>query len=239
MKREVWPEDYKIPHWIDNLATGVPERKSSWWRGYWAGMLGVCSVAAILTIPNDEESTRRYINVESIFWVAFILSFIACAGFMVTRCSLSASLDVDPDDEIWLKVLREKARADSYTKQWTPQESQELQNCWKWSVNNSENNADKKYEERQKHWLKRRFMRDRPKSFILPVTKYYGELLREIGERRIEVQAKEREAAQNFEWSVELQFDAAVRQNVILDKRYKGLLPPFERRSHAHDSAPM
>jgi hypothetical protein len=225
MKREVWPEGYEKPDWIDNLGAKVPEIKSSWWQGFWFGMLCVCITAAIFTVPDDESNTRRYINAETIFSIAAFFAFASGFAWMLAWTSSCALSGVNLDKEMWLRVLQEKARADSYTRQWTSQEIKELRNCWQWSVNNSENNADKKHEERKKHWLKRWFMKDRPKPFILPVTQYYGLLIHEVEARMGAVSYAASLAARTFNLSLEAQLDAAKTQNIILHKRREGITP--------------
>lgn len=211
MKREVWPEGYRIPNWIRNLTDRMPSLGHLWLQGFLAGILSVSALAFMLTF-RDEDGRR----VESIINPDWI-SWIALVGVIVTGLLVIAMSRNTSERELWLSALKEKARADSLAKQWSGHEVAELRNCWKWSVNYWENAADELFEDNKKHWIKRWFNKKRGKVILPDETVFYGLLIKEVEDRITAGKSDLRS-------SVSAQIEAAVERLNQFEQQALGLL---------------
>lgn len=190
MKREIWPEEYHQPSWLYSLRSGVElsRRLNRMWLGAGFALLSIVSFYE----GGEDDEGARHVNPRTL---------VVLAG-SASLCSFFLALVVgEPKGELYLKWLQQKARADSYEREWSDDDLLEIERNAEWIENFRENMADEIEQRRMSKWWSRFFWKhffdgsmQRPTAIHSFEAQYLRILAAEIRSRRI---AKPLRASQN------------------------------------------
>jgi|GEM_PF-3016989 len=182
--RETWPEDYDIPSWLDALTHDLPEGPPSSWRYAWAGVFFTCAIFGVISSIGAESENGSH-SCGFVFIPAILGVFVSAFSWLY-----SSELTSKEIRDLWVRSIREKSRADSYTRAWTNEQVDEIEKVLKWSLNYFENCADEGHIVRKNSFLKRSFFKwyygnvPRPRTYVSERNLYLDALLLEITIRR-------------------------------------------------------
>lgn len=176
--RETYPDGWSEPEWLWKFMNDLPSDWSKPWSWFWAGV--TCTIAPFL-LPLEEG--------EPYFWTAgfytqSLVLTIGVIGWLLT----SVGCEDRWEKEAGEKWLKEKARADSYRRDWTAEDLKEVTNNALWKRNWLENWADEIQAARSKRfwwrmWKDQRGEIRRPSFSASPKEEYLHLLANEIQQR--------------------------------------------------------
>ncbi len=108
MKREIWPEKYEQPDWMYSLQDGI--RPSHCLNRLWLGSCAALFLFGSFHAAGDGDDDARYLNPKTVLLVAYVGSALSFFAALVIG---------EPHGELFQKWLKEKARADSFAREWS------------------------------------------------------------------------------------------------------------------------
>lgn len=125
MKREVWPENYRMPGWLGNLLKGVPTILPSIAFNQWLGCFWLATAFLFISMQIEGVNEARIIAG---------LCFAACAVGCLRTYPGKSDVTVDQLFERWID-----AKAETLAASWSGDELEEMQSNLKWRNNHAMN----------------------------------------------------------------------------------------------------